>query len=193
MITAIVLAAGLSTRMGKQKMLLPWGDTTVLGKVIQTLGQAELADIRVITGGNHKELEDLLQNRGVSFVVNEDYTNGEMLNSIQVGLQNITAEFLAALVVLGDQPQIEARVVKLIIERYITTLHPIIVPSYKMHRGHPWLLGKPYWQEVLDLKPPQTLRNFLNHHNKEIDYIEVLTPSIIQDLDTMEDFSRFKP
>src|SRR5512136_2443662 len=119
MITAIVLAAGLSTRMGTQKMLLPWGDTTVIGKVIQTLGQAELTDIRVITGGNHKELGELLQHGGVSCIFNEDYANGEMLNSIQVGLHDIPPEFSAALVVLGDQPQIEAQVVKLIIERYI--------------------------------------------------------------------------
>ncbi len=193
MIAAIVLAAGQSTRMGKAKMLLPWGETTVIGMVVSTLKEAGVTDIHVVTGGTHAQLNKLLQEYKVHLIFNDQYMNGEMLTSIQVGLRNIGGEINAILIVLGDQPQIEPAVVRAVIERYRSTAHEIIVPSYKMHRGHPWLLAKSYWREILGLHPPQTLRDFLNEHNRDIDYVGVDTSSVIQDLDTKEDYHRYQP
>lgn len=193
MIAAIVLAAGLSTRMGKPKMLLPWKDSTVIGYVLSTLSQAGINYIRLVTGANHHELSQLMKQDEVELIFNKNYANGEMLSSIQVGLSHLADEIEAILVVLGDQPQIEVQVVRKIIERYQATQHPIIVPSFKLHRGHPWLLGKPYWQEICELKPPLTLRDFLVKHHDIIDYINVDTASVIQDLDTQEDYSHYMP
>jgi len=126
-------------------------------------------------------------------VYNKDYTNGEMLTSIQVGLRALGDNVDGILVVLGDQPQIEVHVVIEIVERYNASEHPIIVPSFKMHRGHPWLLDKIFWDEILALKPPMRLHDFLNAHINDIDYVNVDTPSVLQDLDTQQDYSRFKP
>jgi molybdenum cofactor cytidylyltransferase len=193
MISAIVLAAGQSTRMGQQKMLLPWGQTTVIGKIVSSILEAGVHDIHVVTGGSHNELENALKESKIDFIFNKDYSNGEMLTSIQVGLRSAGVEPEAALVVLGDQPQIESNIVQAIVDRYQSTHHTIIVPSYNMHRGHPWLIVKSYWKEIYDLMPPQTLRDFLNIHNEIIDYIKVDTPSVIQDLDTQNDYSAYKP
>lgn len=193
MISAIVLAAGQSKRMGTQKMLLPWGGTSVIGKVISTLSASGIFDIHVVTGGIHSELEKKLKEFNVHFVYNPEYRNGEMLTSIQVGLRDISEEDDAALVVLGDQPQIDKHVVQLIMDCYRLTRHNIIVPSYQMHRGHPWLLGKPFWEEILELKPPHTLRDFLNKHNEIIDYVLVDNPGVIQDLDDQKDYDLYKP
>jgi molybdenum cofactor cytidylyltransferase len=193
MISAIVLAAGLSTRMGTQKLLLPWGDTTVIGNILFTLKQAGLSDIGVVTGRTYAEVEKLILEHGARLLFNQDYANGEMLTSLQVGLRDLGNETEAILVVLGDQPQIEGQVVKEIMLRFEANHHPIIVPSYEMHRGHPWLLGKAYWAEVLALRAPLTLRDFLNSHHEVIDYLTVTSPSILQDLDTREDYSTFKP
>ena len=193
MISAIVLAAGQSVRMGRQKMLLPWGGTTVIGRVLSILVEAGLDDIYVVTGGIHAELTELLQGSAARLVYNPSYANGEMLTSVQVGLKDIDDGADAALVVLGDQPQIEPDVVRKIVERYQATRHDLIVPSYKMHRGHPWLVGKLYWEEILALAPPLTLHEFLNSHNQVIDYLEVATSSVVQDLDTQEDYSKYKP
>lgn len=193
MISAIVLAAGQSTRMGVQKMLLPWGQTTVIGRVISTLKAAGIADIHLVTGGTDTAIRQALKGNEVNFIFNLDYRNGEMLTSIQVGLRSISDTAEAILIVLGDQPQIEAPVIQFIIERYQTTRHAIIVPSYQMHRGHPWMVGKAHWEEILELAPPQTLQDFLNKHKKEIDYVRVDTPSILQDLDTQKDYFQHKP
>jgi molybdenum cofactor cytidylyltransferase len=193
MISAIVLAAGLSTRMKAQKLLLPWGRTCVIGQVVATLKAAGMDEIVLVTGGLHEKLQEILKGSGLRFIYNQEYANGEMLTSIQVGLRALRREIEAAMIVLGDQPQIELSVVTEILNRFQSTRKAIIVPSYRMHRGHPWLLGKPYWQEVLSLKPPLTLREFLHDHEAAVDYLVVNSPSILQDLDTKDEYSKFKP
>jgi molybdenum cofactor cytidylyltransferase len=193
MISAIVLAAGESKRMGQPKMLLPWGQTTVIEKVVKTLIDAKVNHIKVVTGGAHTEIENTLNAYPVNFVYNQEYTDGEMLRSAQLGLTALDRDIPATLIVLGDQPQIELEVVKTILQRYATTHHKIIVPSYKMHRGHPWLIDHELWQEILELTAPYTLRDFLEKYNQSIDYVDVDTPSVIQDLDTPNDYSQYKP
>jgi molybdenum cofactor cytidylyltransferase len=193
MISAIVLAAGQSTRMGQQKLLLPWGKTCVIAQVISKLLEAGVDHIHLVTGASQFELREALKDYQINYLFNRDFANGEMLMSVKVGLRGLGNEAKAALIVLGDQPQIEARIVQDIVERYISSQQKIIVPSYQMHRGHPWLVDKAFWQELINLDPPLTLQNFINMHNEEIDYIAVDTPSIIQDLDTKEDYNRNKP
>jgi molybdenum cofactor cytidylyltransferase len=193
MISAIVLAAGLSIRMGQPKMLLTWGTTTVIRKVVETVFCGEIDDILIVTGGLHAEIESALRGLPVQFKMNQDFANGEMLTSVKVGLNALGKDTQAALIVLGDQPQIQADVVRLIADRYQATQHPIIVPSYQMHRGHPWLVDRTHWKRILELEKPDTLRKFLNTYNTTIDYIPVETRTVLQDLDTQEDYTHYKP
>jgi molybdenum cofactor cytidylyltransferase len=193
MISAMVLAAGQSTRMGQPKMLLPWGQTTVIGQVVSTLFEAGLIDIHIVAGAYQAELKKAIKEKKVDFIINKDYGDGELLTSVQVGLRSLEKITGGVLIVLGDQPQIKSQVVKKIIDTYSASNHKIIVPSYQMHRGHPWLVDKSLWNVILDLTPPTTLHDFLNTHNNEIDYIVVDTPSVIQDLDTQDDYNRLKP
>jgi molybdenum cofactor cytidylyltransferase len=193
MISAIVLAAGQSKRMGQQKMFMPWGQTSVIGKVVSTLLEAGIMEVCVVTGGNQAELKETLGAYEISYTYNKDFANGEMLTSVQVGLESLGEKSEAVLIVLGDQPQIKVKVIQEIVERYGSTLHKIIVPSYQMHRGHPWLLEKTYWQDIQNIKPPETLRNFLKAHQEVIDYMTTDSQSIIQDLDTQADYFQYKP
>src|SRR4030042_2166466 len=193
MISAIVLAAGQSMRMGQPKLLLPWGQTTVIGRVIATLTDAGLNDLNIVTGENPKELERALSSYRLNFVINPNAAHGDMLLSFQIGLRYICGKSEAALLVLGDQPQIESNVVQSIIEYYYSTRKKIIIPSYRMHRGHPWLIDKSLWNEILKLKPGCTLRDYLIQNQDNITYIDVMTPSIIQDLDTPDDYQSYKP
>ena len=193
MISAIVLAAGESKRMGQPKMLLPWGNTTVIGKVVKTLIDAKVNHIKVVIGGAYTGIEEALKAYPVNYIFNQDYANEEMLKSAQLGLTALNNDINAALIVLGDQPQIEVEVVKTILQRYAASHHKIIVPSYKMHKGHPWLIDQALWQEIIELTSPHTLRDFLEKHSDRIDYIDVNTPSVLQDLDTPGEYSQYKP
>ncbi|NJD60977.1 MAG: hypothetical protein C3F13_11550 [Anaerolineales bacterium] len=193
MISAIILAAGQSIRMRQPKLLMPWGETKVIRRVVDSVMEGGIKDICVITGSLHNEIIKVLADSPVRIQQNEDYANGEMLTSVQVGLHSLSDVSEAALIVLGDQPQIKPEVTREIIDRYQKTHYPIIIPSYKMHRGHPWLVEKSMWPFILKLTRPDTLRTFLSISEDKIDYITVNTPSILQDLDTQEDYQHYKP
>ncbi len=192
MITAIILAAGESKRMGQPKMLMPWGRSTVLQTVISTLQTAGVDDILVVTGGARKQIEMLI-GKSVQTVFNENYAQGEMLSSLQIGLAAKKHEASAALICLGDQPQVQVRSVQRVLQEFKETKAHIIVPSYQMKRGHPWLVARELWNELLKMCPPATPREFLNHHTKDIRYVELDTPSILQDIDTPDDYLQSHP
>lgn len=192
MITALILAAGQSKRMGKPKMLLPWGETTVLGKVIATFKAVGADDIFVITGGDRERVEALVGN-SVRTVFNPDFARGDMLSSVQVGLAELKVGVEAVLIGLGDQPQVQERSVRLVIDEYRKSRASIVVPSFQMRRGHPWLVARSHWDEILDMRFPKSLRNFLKNHSNEIHYVEINNNSILQDLDTLEDYLKSKP
>jgi molybdenum cofactor cytidylyltransferase len=193
MIAAIVLAAGLSRRMGRPKLALPWRDTTVIGQVVAVLAAAGINEILVVTGGASQEIEAALSAAPVRLVFNPRFEASEMIDSLQVGLAQLSSSVEATLVALGDQPQIQLPVVQAIMESY--TEHPagLIVPSYQMKRGHPWLVVRPLWSELSQLCPPQTLRDFLGRHVADIRYLPVSTDTILRDLDTPADYAREKP
>jgi molybdenum cofactor cytidylyltransferase len=192
MITAIILAAGQSKRMGQPKMLLSWGRTTVLGQVIDIFKGAGIEDILVVTGGA-RELVEALVGAPARTVFNPGFAEGEMLSTIQVGLAELDPETEAVLIGLGDQPQVQARSVRLVVEEYIQSKASLIVPSFQMRRGHPWLVTRAYWDEILSMGPDNTLRNFLNRHSSEIRYVETNDPGILKDLDTPEEYLKSRP
>lgn len=194
-LAALVLAAGQSRRMGQPKMLLPWGETTVLGQVLRTLHAAGLRQVLVVSGAEREAVERLAEEAGAECRYNPDYAQGEMLSSLQRGLEALLTNptLQATLICLGDQPQLEVAVVRQLGEAWVRTAAGIIVPSYQRRRGHPWVIARRFWPEVLALRSPQTARDFLQAHASEIYYVEVTTPSILQDLDTPQEYARFRP
>lgn len=193
MISAIILAAGESKRMGQPKMLLPWGETTVLGQVISVLRSAGVEDIVTITGGFREQVETVAMQSGSQVAFNDGYASNEMLSSIQCGLRSLQAKAEAALICLGDQPQVQERSVRRVRDTFERSRSRLVVPSYQMRRGHPWLVARLLWEELLKMKSPQSPRDFLNSHAKEIEYVDIDSPSILQDLDTPVDYLKFKP
>ena len=191
MINAIILAAGESKRMGQPKMLLPWGKSTVLQTVIATLQASGINDVLVVTGASRSQVEALV-GRSAQTIFNENYAAGEMLNSLQVGLAAKMREASAALICLGDQPQIQERSVRRVCNAFNLSRSNIVAPSYQMQRGHPWLVARPLWDELLAMKSPQTPRDFLKKHAKKIEYVIFETPTVTEDLDTPEDYLKFK-
>ena len=193
MISAIILAAGKSSRMGQPKMLLPWGDRTVLTHVISVFQNAEVEDILVVTGGFREQVEELVSGSNVKTVFNSEFEKSEMLTSIQCGLRALTRQTQAVLIGLGDQPQVQEGTVRNVCEAFRESKSNLVVPSYRMRRGHPWLVARPLWEEILEMQPPQSPRDLLNGHTQEIEYVTIDNPSIMQDLDTPEDYLKFKP
>jgi len=171
-------------------MVLPWGQTTVIGQVVDSLLSAGVSPIRVVTGGAREEIEQALQGRPVELLFTPDYAKGEMQVSLQLGLNSLPREIEAALVVLGDQPRMRVDTVHQVLAAAADHPGKLVVPSYQMRRGHPWLVPARFWDEILALRLPQTLRDFMRRNAEEIAYVNVDTDSILQDLDTPEDYER---
>ncbi len=189
-IAAIVVAAGLSTRMGAPKQLLPYGKHTVIEQIGSVLLACSLAEIVVVTGHERQAVEAKLADWPVRPVFNSRYQSQEMLSSVQCGLLALAPEVQAALIVLGDQPQLESVVVQMLIEAYQRGAGRLIIPSFQMRRGHPILIDRIYWPEILALDANETLRQVIDAHAGEIHYVLVETNSILSDIDTPEDYQR---
>lgn len=190
-ITAIVLAAGLSRRMGQPKMLLPWGGTTVLGQVLRTLHGAGTEKMIVVTGGAREAVEAevvRLETEGfpAQTVFNPQHEAGEMMSSIRAGLAAIGPDAEFALIALGDQPQLSPDAARRVISAAKTPGSRLILPSFEMRRGHPWLVRHDLWP---DLMSAETGRAFLHAHEAEIFYVEA-DETVLKDLDTPEDYRR---
>lgn len=226
-IAAIILAAGDSRPMGQPKMLLPWGETTVLGQVVATFAAAGIEEILVVTGGARQPVEaavaELAREFPVRAVYNPDYARGEMLSSLQRGLADLSHPNPASghppllspgrrekgrdgegkkevrpgrratLIALGDQPQVQESLVQRICDAFLETGKSLVIPSFQMQRGHPWLAARPVWPEILALSSSQTPRDFINAHAADILYIPVESDSVLRDVDTPEDYERLKP
>lgn len=190
MLTAIVLAAGLSTRMGKLKQLLPFGERTVISHVVSVLEDCPVDEILAITGHERKAVERSLAASRAKPVFNPDYATGEMLSSIQTGLAAASDRADAALLFLGDQPALERSVVAQIVSAYRDGRGSIVIPSYMMKRGHPLLIAREHWGAILALRAPQSLRDFLRMTSAAIHHVDVSTPSILGDMDTPADYQR---
>lgn len=193
MISAIILAAGQSKRMGQPKMLLPWGTLTVIEQVVSTFLNAGLEDVLIVTGGAQAEVEKAVDQYPVRRIHNPEYAAGEMLSSLQCGIRAVSPRTQAALIGLGDQPQVQEASIRAICEAYQASQSGLIVPSFRMKRGHPWLVRRSLWDEILALQPPETLRDFLNRHAGAIQYLNLDTPTILADLDTPEDYQNARP
>lgn len=192
-IAAIVLAAGLSSRMGQQKMLLPWGKSTVINTVVDQIKAARLSTIVVVTGKDKNEIEKSLSGEPVTIVYNSHYKDDNMAISLQTGLRELPASISAALIFLGDQPQIEPNVIEMIIAYYQRSDAKIIIPQFMGKKGHPWLLDRSLWNQILLSKPPPIMRDFQLQHNHQIKFVNVNSDTILKDLDTFDDYIAQRP
>ena len=187
---AVIVAAGMSSRMqalGRHKSLLPWaGGKTIIEHIIDQLLLSRVQHITVVTGHQANEVGALAEKRGVNVVFNPEYQTGEMLSSIKLGLQAQPSHVAASLVVLGDQPRIQPKIVGQVMMAYAEGKGDLIIPSYQMRRGHPILIDRRYWGELLALPPEASLRDLLRVHS--VSYVSVENDSVLHDVDTPDDY-----
>lgn len=189
MISAIVLAAGFSSRMGALKQLLPFGNHTVIEQVVSVLRSCAVDEIVVVLGHRHTEIVDVLSKWDIRPTVNPRYAEG-MLSSIQHGWATVSPYADGVMHVLGDQPQLEAIIVRELIAAYRKSSAGIVVPMFDGRRGHPILLDARHREEILALGGNATMRNVLRAHAAEVQTAPVQTDSILRDMDTWGEYER---
>ena len=184
----IVLAAGLSTRMGAFKQLLPLGDRTVVEVVVDQLCR-RLERVVVVVGHRAAEVIEVQTSRPVQCVFNPAYQLG-MPTSVQCGIRSLgpTAGYL---ICLGDQPRLSATLAALLsVAPNVRSRPGILIPTFQGRRGHPILIGNQYTEEIMALSPDQGLNTVTRAHPDDTLEVPVEDSEALEDLDTPEDYQR---
>jgi molybdenum cofactor cytidylyltransferase len=189
MIWTIVLAAGESSRMAQPKLLLPFGEKTIIETVLDTAASSKANYTLLVTGGFREKIEQKAKRFPTITVFNPDYKQG-MLSSVQMGFRSLPEGAQAAVVLLADQPSISYTVIDKIIDAYIQTLKGILLPTYKKKRGHPVLFDMKYKSDIAALSLEVGLRGIVYGHPNDVYEVPVNTSSILRDIDDMKDYKR---
>jgi molybdenum cofactor cytidylyltransferase len=189
MIWAMILAAGESIRMGKPKLLLPFGKKTIIETIIDKVISSKADKILVVLGSNREKIEEKIKKYPLEITVNPDFKRG-MLSSVQRGFKALPDNTRAVLVLLGDQPTISTAILDKIIDAYQSAKKGIVLPVYKKERGHPVLIDLKYKGEVESLSHEIGLRGLVYSHPEDIMEVNVKTASILKDIDYLEDYQK---
>jgi molybdenum cofactor cytidylyltransferase len=189
-VTAVVLAAGESKRMGRSKQLLPWGETTLLGQTLRNLKEAAVHDILVVTGAEAARVAAIAQMENVATVHNEQWAAREMLSSLQAAVRELPENRSGVLVMLADQPMVKAPVINLLQQAYARGEGLLIAPEYGGRRGNPVLIDRAYFAELLGLSSGAP-RDLLRRHL--VTLVPVSTAAVLQDIDDLEAYHRYRP
>ncbi len=193
-VSAVILAAGSSTRMGRAKQLLPLGQSTVLEQTIANVRGAEVNEIVLVLGAFAEAIRQQLPPallKGLKLVVNEDYQEG-MSTSLRAGVSALDHRSEAALIILGDQPFIRAQTMDQVVRAYRRDHAQIVIPEYQGSRGNPVLLDRSVFSEVLALQGDVGCRSIFNNHLVGILKVEVEDRGILLDIDNPQDYDRLR-
>lgn len=190
-VSAIVLAAGSSTRMGTVKPLVRIGGEAMLQRVLSTLNESRADETVVVLGYSAQLIRDNILFGAARVVINDAYQEG-MATSIQVGLASVRANAEAALIVLADQPFLQPSTINRLIDEYRGKRPEIVVPLYNGFRGNPVLLDRCVFGELAALGGDIGCRAIFGNHTRGILKVPVEDAGILADLDTAADVERFE-
>jgi molybdenum cofactor cytidylyltransferase len=185
-VSAILLAAGSSKRMGQPKQLLPLGNKTVIRHCFDNLVAAGIKNVVVVICRGGSEILDSMKDLPVQIVFNEN-PESEMAESVRIGLRALTQSFSGVLIHLSDHPLVSAATLKSIVQCHLETPDKIIIPLYKGKKGHPSFFPKPVIDEVF---VGLNLRDIINKDSSRIRFLDVDDEGVILDMDTKEDYER---
>lgn len=197
---AVILAAGESSRMGRDKALLPWPPIsntlsapaeTFLSAAIRVLSSYNDM-VYVVAGRNADLLSPVVFANGASLVVNPDPDRGQF-SSLKLGLQEILGRGRdAAMVTLVDRPPVSPRSIQTLLDSFERALLQekwAVIPEYEGKHGHPILLGREMIEAFLKAPGSATARDVEHAHRVRIEYVRVDDPLIVQNVNTPADYA----
>jgi molybdenum cofactor cytidylyltransferase len=186
-VAGVMLAAGQSTRMGRNKLLLPLGGTTVLRRAVGTALEAGLAPLFVILGHESDRIREELSGLACTPVVNEDYLLG-MNTSVRKGFRAVPDDASGGIVLLGDMPFVLPSMIAELVARHRKGAS-LVVSTYDGVVAPPILYGRPLFEELRALEGDGCGKQVVKRHRG--DAVEVPWPrAALSDLDVPADFER---
>ena len=190
MIAAVVLAAGESSRMGRDKALLPFRSSTFLEEIVSTLEKVPVQKIVVVLGHNAEEIRSSVNLESAEVVVNFRYREGQT-RSLLAGLEAVeSAELEGILLCLVDHPLISADVVRKLQEEFRIRRPLLVIPAHRGERGHPVIFSCALFDEFRSLGPGEGANLVTRRHREETLFVEVDERSILKNVDTPSDYEK---
>jgi molybdenum cofactor cytidylyltransferase len=192
-VTAVVLAAGRSVRMGEQnKLVVDVFGTPMIARVVDALLGSAVERVVVVTGHERERVEAALAGRGLTFVHNPDYAAG-MSTSLRAGVRALGPEADAALVCLGDMPWIAAAHIDALIDAFQPVEgREICVPIYQGKRGNPVLFAARFFDEMSQLEGDVGARALIDAHAEVVFQVPVDQSGVLVDVDTVAALERLR-
>jgi molybdenum cofactor cytidylyltransferase len=186
-ITALILAAGYSSRMGRFKPLLPIGPVTALERSVQLFRDSGIDDVRVVIGYQAEDLVPLLQKLGVPWIINERFQEG-MLSSVKAGIETLESSRKAFFLLPADIPLVRPGTVVDLLNAYEKDSPDILYPCFFGKRGHPPLISAALRSGIQSWDREGGLRSFLQQSQCRFVDVEVADEYILLDMDTPEQY-----
>lgn len=200
MILAAVLAAGTSSRMGKNKLALPWGKKTVLEATMHLVDSYAFDKKMVVLGYQrdiwYEKWEKVMENNSLDWDVVENpfYEKGQGTTVAKVG-EHLTLNFAyrnynGVMFFLGDEPLLEEETICRLIEEWEADKEKIVVPVYGGKRGNPTVFPKWTFKELMKLNGDEGARSIIENNLDKVVFVEVEDRGVIADLDTEEAYEK---
>lgn len=189
-VSAVVLAAGLATRMGRQKLLLPLGGRPMVWWVVQAALGSKATETIVVVGHDATEVTEALDGHSVTVVPIPDYGEG-MSISLQAGVRAARA-CDAAIVLLGDQPFVTSALLDCLIDRFAETRKGVVRPVVGSRPANPVLMSAALFPEVFEQRGDVGGRKIVERHSQEVCLVPIDDPRLVADIDTLEDYEAAK-
>jgi molybdenum cofactor cytidylyltransferase len=189
LVSAILLAAGKSERMGRNKLLLPFGGRTVLQRTLDNLLASRAGEIIVVLGSRAQDINDTIGERKVTVVLNPNYAKG-MSTSLVTGLGMVSQGASFILVALGDQPLITTHIYNKLIEAALASGRGIIVPTFEGTRGNPILISTGYRKDILKQTGDIGGRELMKENPQDVLEVPVDSVAVLVNINTKEEYEK---
>ncbi|MFB7641516.1 nucleotidyltransferase family protein [Peribacillus butanolivorans] len=192
---AVILAAGMSTRMGKPKLLLPLNGQPLFKYALKATVDVSLQPIVLIAGHYIEEIRHYTHDlEGIEIIYNQNYANG-MASSLKLGIQAVKKDVDAVMVFLADQPLVSKSIVQILIDHYKAHKHEgirIVRSKYKEDLGHPILFDAELFNEFDSIDGDQGGKEIIKKYTQLTKVISFDNQMWGMDVDTPEDYLKMK-
>ena len=191
MISAIILAAGLSKRMELgNKLLLEKKETPIIKITLDKIKAAKVKEIIIVLGKNSKSFKNVIEDKSVKLFFNSNYKNG-ISSSIKKGIEKVDNSCEGALICLADMPSIKTSTYNKIIDAFYKYKKQNIIPYFNKKKGNPVLFSKSYFQYITNITGDVGARNLIRKNKKDFKKLTVADEGILEDIDNNEQYYNF--
>ncbi|NLJ57934.1 MAG: NTP transferase domain-containing protein [Tissierellia bacterium] len=187
---AVIVAAGLSSRMKDFKPLMKIGDRTMIEMTINNYQALKVDEIVVVTGYRANDIKDVLSGKNISFIHNEDYEKTHMFDSICLGLKEMERSVDLVFITPSDSPFVQQFTLKKMLDLLIKKGYNLLQPSYYGKNGHPLLVRSDYISMLIKHDGTNGMQGLIAKMGKDFINVPFVDPGIILDADTKKDYER---